>query len=150
MVNKKTNKDYRRTYCQKKGDLHKANDVARKKTERERRKHLEPKKVCSFQEERSCRCQEYRLKKDFRAIIGQHCNVNLRNNPNHVFSIFNKSNFEPIFHKTKRSLSSSPRKKAEVIGTLAKKFNLRIAVHNKSGRKKNELSEEKKNGLRTF
>ena len=40
-------------------------------------------------------------------------------------------------HKTERSFPSSPRKKVKVIGTPAKKFNLRIAVHNKSGRKKN-------------
>ena len=45
-------------------------------------------------------------------------------------------------HKTERPLPSSPRKKAEVIGTLAKKLNLRIAVHKKSGRKKNDEEEE--------
>ena len=45
-------------------------------------------------------------------------------------------------HKTERSLPSSPLKRVEVIGTLAKKFNPRIAVPNKSGRKKNKLSEE--------
>ena len=53
-------------------------------------------------------------------------------------------------HKTERSLLSSPRKKAEVIGTLVKKFDLRIAVHNKSGRKKNELSEEEKEWIENF
>ena len=45
-------------------------------------------------------------------------------------------------HEIERSFPSSQQKEAEVIGTLAKKFNLRIAVHNKSGRKKNELSEQ--------
>ena len=40
-------------------------------------------------------------------------------------------------HKTEISLPSSPRKKADVIETLAKKFNLRIAVYNKLRRKKN-------------
>ena len=45
-------------------------------------------------------------------------------------------------HKTERSLPSSPLKRVEVIGTLAKKFNPRVAVPNKSGRKKNKLSEE--------
>ena len=38
--------------------------------------------------------------------------------------------------KTVISLPSSPGKKAEVIGTLSKKFNQRIAVHIKSGKKK--------------
>ena len=43
-------------------------------------------------------------------------------------------------HKTGRSLYCSPCKETEVIGTLAKKFNLRIALHNKSEGKKNELN----------
>ena len=34
--------------------------------------------------------------------------------------------------------------------TLSKKFNLRIAAHNKSGRKKNELSEEEKEWIDNF
>ena len=34
-----------------------------------------------------------------------------------------------------------------MIGTLAKKFNLRIAVHNKLGRKNKELSEEKEDWI---
>ena len=45
-------------------------------------------------------------------------------------------------HKTGRSLFCSPCKKTEVIRTLSQKFNLRIALHNKSERKKNELNEE--------
>ena len=47
MYNQKPNKDYRRAYLQKKGDLNKANSGAKgkkKKNERERRKYLEPKK----------------------------------------------------------------------------------------------------------
>ena len=42
------NKDYCRAYRQRKGGLYKANDAARKKTERERRKYLEPKKYEVF------------------------------------------------------------------------------------------------------
>ena len=76
-----------------------------------------------------------------RAIAGQHCNVNLRNNTNHILSIFNS------VRKTERSLPSSPRKKAEVI---AKKFSLRVAGHKKSGRKKNELSEEEEEWIENF
>ena len=37
-----------------------------------------------------------------------------------------------------------------MIGTLVKKFNLRITVHNKSGRKKNELSEEEGEWIESF
>ena len=54
------------------------------------------KKVRSVQEGRICPCQGIPFKKkDVRAIAGHHCNVNLRNNTNHVFSIFTKTNFEP-------------------------------------------------------
>ena len=41
-------------------------------------------------------------------------------------------------------------KTAEVIGTFPKKFNLHIAVHNKSGRKKNELSKKEKGWIENF
>ena len=84
------------------------------------------------------------LKKDVRAIIGQQGNVTMPS----AFST--KQIFGRGVHKTKRSLPFSPRKKAEVIETLAKKFNLRIAGHNKSGRKKNELSEEKEEWIENF
>ena len=41
-------------------------------------------------------------------------------------------------------------KTAEVIGTLPKKFNLHIAVNNKSGRKKNKLSKKEKGWTENF
>ena len=67
-----------------------------KKTERKRRKYLEPKRYEVFKKKKAARVREFRFKKKYvRAITGQHCNVNLRNNTNHVFSIFNKTNFEP-------------------------------------------------------
>ena len=53
-------------------------------------------------------------------------------------------------YKTERSLPSSPQKKAEMIGILDKKFNLRRAVHNKSGRKNNELRGEKEEWIENF
>ena len=53
--------------------------------------------------------------------------------------------------KAERSLPLSPRKEAEVIGSLAKKFKLSIAVaKNKTGRKKNELSQEEREPLENF
>ena len=66
MVNEKTNKDYCRTYHQKKGDLYKANDTTRKKNwnwKKKRRKKCFKKKVAA----RVSEC----LKKDIRAITGQ-------------------------------------------------------------------------------
>ena len=100
MLNKKANEDYCRAHRQKKGDLYKVNDAERKKAERERGKYLVPKKIkdrsCPYQGIKKKKKKRFKkgFKKDFRAIIGQHCNVNLKNSTNHVFIIFNKTNFE--------------------------------------------------------
>ena len=59
MVTKKTNKDYCRAYRKRKGDLHRVNDAARKKTERERRKYLEPKKYEAFRKKEAAHVKEY-------------------------------------------------------------------------------------------
>ena len=88
---------------------------------------------------------EYRFKKRCQSITSQTWNVNLSNNTNHVFNIFNKS-----VHKTEKSLLSNLEKKIEVTGTLVKKFKLRITVHNKSGRKKIELNEEEETWIENF
>ena len=48
-----------------------------------------------FKNKEATRARERQTKKDVKAIIGQHCNVNLRSNTNHVFNILNKSDFEP-------------------------------------------------------
>ena len=53
-------------------------------------------------------------------------------------------------HKTESSRPSCPQKKAELIETLANKFNLRIAVDNKSGRKNSKLSEEAEEWIENF
>ena len=63
MVNKKINKDYCGAYAQKKCDLYKANDAARKKTGSERRKYLEPKEYKVFKKKETASFREYRLKK---------------------------------------------------------------------------------------
>ena len=55
-----------------------------------------------------------------------------------------KSILSQSIYKSERLLPTSLPDKAKVIGILVKKFNLRIAVHKKSGREKNELSEEEK------
>ena len=54
MAKQKTNKDYYRAYRQKKGDLYKANDAARKK--------LKEKKYEVFKKKETARLREYRLK----------------------------------------------------------------------------------------
>ena len=96
-------------------------------------------------------CRAYRQKKgDVRAITGQHCNVSLRNNTNHVFSIFNKTNFEPKCSQDWKMTPIQSTKEGRGDWNSSQKFNLCIAVHNKSGRKKNELSEEEEELIENF
>ena len=59
MVNKKNNRDYCRAFHQKKGDLYKVNNSARKKTEIERRKYLEPKKYEEYKKKQVACVREY-------------------------------------------------------------------------------------------
>ena len=138
MVNKKTNKYYRRTFHQKKGDLYKPSDAARKKYWKRKKKISRAKKIQSVQEERNCPCQGMPLKKRMSEQL-QISNATSISETiatfSNVLSIFNsiKQTFSQSVNKTKRSLPSFPWKKVEVVGTLAKKFNLRIAVHNKWG-----------------
>ena len=60
----KTNKDYCKTYREKKGDEYKIKDAARKGSEREKRKYLDPKKHDEFKKKEAARIKEYRLKKN--------------------------------------------------------------------------------------
>ena len=105
MVNKKTRKYYYRAYREKKADLYKVNDAPRKKIERERRKNWNQKGTkCSRR--RNSPCQGIPLKKkDVRAITGQYCSVTLRNNINHIFSIFNKTKFESKYSQDRKITS---------------------------------------------
>ena len=62
MVNKKKkqkNRDYCRSFCQKKGDLYKTNNSTTKKNWNRKKKISRTKKVRRIQEERSCRVREY-------------------------------------------------------------------------------------------
>ena len=52
--------------------------------------------------------------------------------------------------KAVKALPKSPRKQKAVVTSLAKKFNLRILPQNRSGRKKQDLSEEEESWLRKF
>ena len=56
---------------------------------------MEQKKYEVFRKKEAARVREWHYKKEVREITGQHCNLNLRNNTNHVFSIFSKTDFEP-------------------------------------------------------
>ena len=60
---KKKNKDYCKTYREKNGDKYKIKDAAEKRSEREKRKYLDPKKHDDFKREEALRIIEYWFKK---------------------------------------------------------------------------------------
>ena len=144
MVNEKTNKDYCRTYHQKKGDLYKANNTTRKKNwnwNKKRRKKCFKKKVAA----RVSECLKKRYQSNYRSATSTSDTT-----PTTSSAFSTKYFLSQSVHKTIGLLPSSPQKKAVVIGTLAKKFNLSIAVHNKVGRKKNKLSENEEEWIDNF
>ena len=59
----KTNKGYYKTYREKKKDVYTIKDAARKRSEREKRKYLYPKKHSEFRKKGAVQIKEYRLKK---------------------------------------------------------------------------------------
>ena len=81
------------------------------------------------------------LKKDVRALQVRLLTSTSATRPTTSSTFSTVQILSRIVHKTEKSLLSNLEKKIEVTGTLAKKFNLRITVHNKSGRKKNKLNE---------
>ena len=81
------------------------------------------------------------LKKDVRALQVRLLTSTSATRPTTSSTFSTIQILSRIVHKTEKSLLSNLEKKIEVTGTLAKKFNLRITVHNKPGRKKNKLNE---------
>ena len=107
-----------------------------------------------FKKKEAAGAREYRFKKSMSEQLQvSTATSTLETTPSTSSAFSTKQILSRSVHKTERALPSSPQKKADVIQTLAKKFNLCIAVHNKSGKKKNELSEEEEEwieDLRTF
>ena len=59
----KANKDYCKTYWEKKGDEYKIKDAERKRSDQEKRKYLDPKKHDEIKKKGAAQIKEYRLKK---------------------------------------------------------------------------------------
>ena len=90
-----------------------------------------------FEKKEAARVREYLLKKTMSQELQVSTATSTSETTPTMSSAFStKQILSRSVRKTVISLPSSPGKKAEVIGTLAKKFNLRIAVHIKSGKKK--------------
>ena len=73
MVNKKANKGYCRAYRQKKGDVYKARDAARKKKMKEKEEKKSQKKYQVFKKKKLSVLEN---SVDVRATTGQHCSQN--------------------------------------------------------------------------
>ena len=138
----KTNKDYCKTYREKKGDEYKIKDASRKRSKREKKKYLDPKKHHEFKKKEATRIKEHRLKNKLAEQFACDSRKETEEErPSTSSSFSSKQILNRSIKKAERLLPLSPRKKVEVIGSLAKKFKLRIAVaKNKAGRKKNKLS----------
>ena len=69
-------------------------------------------------------------------------------NDHPLIIIYFETNPESKFQKDRKIAPTQTTKKVEAIGSLAKKFKLRVTVaKNKEGKKKNELSQEEKEWL---
>ena len=96
-----------------------------------------------FKKKEAARVREYRFKKKMSEQLQVSTAMSTLETTPSISSAFStKQILSQSVRKTERLFPSSPRKNAEVTGTFAKIFNLRIAVHNKSERKNSELSEE--------
>ena len=116
-------------------------DAARKKTESERKKYLEPKKDEVFKKKEAARVREYILKKMLEQLQVSTATSTSKTIPTTSSAFSTKQTLSRSVPKTERSHPVCERR-PRWLELLPKKFNLRIAaVHNKSGRKKNELSE---------
>ena len=91
----------------------------KKKNERERRKHLQPKKYEVFKKKEPAHIKEYR----FSVLQLQVSTATPTSETTRVkSSVFStKQSLSRRFHKTERSLPSSPQKKNEMTGTLPPK-----------------------------
>ena len=69
----KTNKDYCKTFLEKKRDECKIKDAARRRSEWEKRKYLDPKKHDEFKKKEAVQIKKYRLKKKLAKQFASDC-----------------------------------------------------------------------------
>ena len=135
---KTTNAERCRKYRQAHSDKYKQADALRKKHARAKTKVLDPEKYKFKKEMDKLRKREERLRKKLAAAVSNETTPC-------TSSYKHKSIKFRSLKKVENSLPKSPRKKKEIIGHLASKFNLRIQFQSRGrGRKKDELDEERK------
>ena len=108
----KTNKDYCKTYREKKGDEYKIKDASRKRSKREKKKYLDPKKHDEFKKKEATRIKEHRLKKKLAEQFACDSRKETEEErPSTSSSFSSKQILNRSIKKAERLLPLSPRKK---------------------------------------
>ena len=145
------NKDYCKRYREKNREKYRKNDAERKRAQRVKVKLQNPELYELKKKEERERKQLSRLRKKFGLInqspVTSESTVAAANNdaatPSTSFST--KQAKARSISRAEKALPKSPRKKNEILGSLAKKYKLRIVMNKKkTGRKATELTEEEK------
>ena len=131
------NADYCRAYQKKKAEEYHRKDRERKQFQRDYRKYVsDPAKYEEFKR----RDRERKAAKKA-SELATYSQETLSSPPLSSFKLY--ATKVRSLKKVENALPNSPRKKAEIVTSLASKFNLRIAAtRNKSGRPKQTLTEE--------
>ena len=142
---KATNADRCKRYRRKNADKYKINDALRKKRARQLLKINKD----QYEEHKKKERERKRLAKLGKNIaINHHSQEPLDSQPSTSFS--NSAVKSRIIKKVEKSLPKSPRRKKKVIKSLASKFNVKVKLTQKVGRKKNELTEQENQWLVEF
>ena len=148
------NKDYCKRYREKNREKYRKNDAERKRAQRVKVKLQNPELYELKKKEERERKQLSRLRKKFGLInqspVTSESTVAAANNdaatPSTSFST--KQAKARSISRAEKALPKSPRKKNEILGSLAKKYKLRIVMNKKkTGRRATELTEEEKQRL---
>ena len=126
--------------------------MQQEKNQSEKRRYLDPKKHDEFKKKKGTTDKRISAKKKLAEQVACDSHKETeKERPSTSSSFSSKQILNRSIKKAERSLPFSPRRKAEVTGSLAKKFKLRIAVaKNKTGRKKNKLNQEEREWLENF
>ena len=133
----KKNPDYSRAYRKKKAEKYRRKDRERKQFQRDYRKYVsDPAKYEEFK-----RRDRERKAVNEASELATYSKETLSSPPSSSFKHYAIK--ARSLKNLENALPNSPRKKAEIVTSLASKFNLRIAApRNKSGRPKQTLTEE--------
>ena len=148
-----SNKEYCRKYREKNKEKLKQKDKERKKNAREYEKYVCPDKYMERLQKDRIRSRDYRAKKKAESEKNEELPSSSSSSPNfHQSSsssvvpqgsaFSSKQSLVRSVTRAEKHLPNSPRKKTEIIGKLAKKYNLRIQFKDSRGRKAKILSDD--------